>query len=84
MHSTPLATSAPSAVIRLRVDRFEALAAAHGLTTDKDRAAHIGIDRSTYSRIRRGEIVPGERFIGGCLVAFPEASFEDLFAVVSA
>ena len=81
MHSTP--TVSP-AVIRLRLDRFEEYAGKLGLITDGDRAERIGVDRSTFSRIRKGEIVPGERFIVGCLVAFPNAKFEDLFAVVSA
>ena len=81
MHSTP--TSSP-AVIRLRLDRFEEYAGKAGLITDRERAERIGVDRSTFSRIRKGEIVPGERFIGGCLIAFPDAKFEDLFAVVSA
>ena len=81
MHSTP--PSSP-ALIRLRLDRFEEYAGKHGLTTDKERAERIGVARSTYSRIRSGDIIPGERFIAGCLVAFPDASFEDLFAVVSA
>jgi hypothetical protein len=85
MHSTPAPPSAPpAAVIRLRLDRFEALAAEHGLTTDKEWAERIGVDRSTFNRVRRGEIVPGERFIGGCLMAFPGAKFEDMFAVVAA
>lgn len=81
MHSTP---TAPPAIIRLRLDRFEEYAGRLGLATDKERADRIGVARSTYSRIRSGEIVPGERFIVGCLVAFPDAKFEDLFAVVSA
>jgi hypothetical protein len=81
MHST----SPPSpAIIRLRLDRFEEYAGKLGLATDRERAERIGVDRSTFSRIRKGETAPGERFIGGCLIAFPDAKFEDLFAVVSA
>lgn len=80
MHSTPPVPSAPpAAVIRLRLDRFEALAGA--LTTDTARAALIGVDRSQFARVRSGQTIPGERFIAGCLAAFPKATFEDLFTV---
>lgn len=80
--STSQESRAP-AVIRLRVDRIDEIATARGLATDSARAEHIGVDRSTYSRIRNGEIIPGERFIAECLRAFPDLRFEDLFTVES-
>jgi len=70
-------------VIRLRLDRIDEIAIARGLTTDTARAERIGVERSTYSRVRTGEIQPGPRFIAGCLRAFPDLRFEDLFEVAS-
>lgn len=80
---TPPATqeSPAPAVIRLRMDRIDEIATARGLASDSARAERIGVDRSTYSRVRAGEIVPGHRFIAGCLRAFPDLKFEDLFTV---
>jgi transcriptional regulator with XRE-family HTH domain len=76
MHSTPVT------IIRLRVDQFDQEARQLGLSTDAACAEFIGIDRSTLSRLRKGEILPGERFIGACLAKFP-ASFEQLFEIVA-
>jgi len=65
------------------MDRIDEISAARGLATDTARAERIGVDRSTYSRIRSGDIRPGERFIAGCLRAFPDLKFDDLFIVES-
>lgn len=62
---------------------MDEIASARGLASDAARAAHIGVDRSTYSRVRSGEDLPGYRFIAGCLRAFPDLKFEDLFEVAS-
>ena len=53
-----------------------------GLATEKAQAEHIGVDRATLSRIRRGEIAPGERFIAAML-AVCDVTFEELFEVES-
>lgn len=71
------------AVIRLRTDRMNEIAAARGLASDAARAQHIGVDRSTYSRVIRGEVIPGERFIAECLRAFPDLKFDDLFELTA-
>lgn len=47
----------------LNVERFDALTERLGCTDDQQKAATIGVSRSTLSRIRRGKIQPGARFI---------------------
>ena len=74
MHSTPTAT-----VIRLRTDRFNQRARELGLASNLACAEYIGIDQSTLGRIRRGEVLPGERFIAACLSSKFARSFEGLF-----
>ena len=82
MHAaTSRETRAP--VVRLRNDRIDEIATARGLVTDSARAELIGVERSTYSRVRSGEIQPGNRFIAGCLLAFHDLRFEDLFEVMA-
>ena len=71
------------AVVRLRTDRIDEIATARGLATDSARARRIGVDKSTYSRVIRGEVAPGERFIAECLRAFPDLKFDDLFEVTA-
>lgn len=69
-------------VIRLRADAFAAWAARLGLETEAAQAERIGVDRATLSRIRRGEIVPGEKFIAAVLAAY-DGTFEEIFEVTS-
>ena len=78
MHRTPTPT-----VIRLRADAFAAWAARKGLETEGAQAEHIGIDRATLSRVRRGEIAPGEKFIAALLAASGR-KFEQLFEIAEA
>jgi hypothetical protein len=33
--------------------------------------------------VLRGQTAPGPRFIAGCLAAFPEMDFDDLFEVIT-
>ena len=75
MHST-----SPTAVIKLRADAFAEWAEGEGLATEGAQAERIGVDRSILSRIRRGETVPGERFIAATLAA-SGLEFERLFEV---
>ena len=74
MHSTPTAT-----VIRLRTDRFDVRAQELGLTSNLACAEYIGVDQSTLGRIRKGDVLPGERFIAACLRSKFAPSFEQLF-----
>jgi hypothetical protein len=74
-------SSPPATVIRLRPDAFAAWAARLGLETEGAQAEHIGVDRTTLSRVRRGDIIPGERFIAAVLAA-SGCKFEKLFEVV--
>lgn len=78
MHST-----SPPAVVRLRADALAEWAAREGLGSEVAQAERIGIDRSTLSRVRRGEITPGERFIAAILAA-TGAKFEYLFEIAEA
>jgi transcriptional regulator with XRE-family HTH domain len=77
MHRTPTPT-----VIRLRADAFAAWAARLELETESAQAERIGIDRATLSRVRRGEIVPGEKFIAAMLAAY-DGTFEEMFEVTT-
>jgi hypothetical protein len=72
MHSTPTA-------IRLRQDRFEERAKELGLGSNTACAEHIGVDQSTLSRIRNGDVLPGEKFIAACLTSGFAPNFEWLF-----
>lgn len=71
-----------SASIALRSRQFQKFMALKGLKTDTAIAATIGCDRGNLSRVLAGKQAPGARFIAGCLVAFPELEFSDLFEVV--
>lgn len=74
MHSTSTAS-----VIRLRNDRFDERAQELGLASNVACAEYIGVDHSTLGRIRRGEVLPGEKFIAACLSSEFAETFEDLF-----
>ena len=73
-----------SASIALRSRQFQKFTALKGLRTDTAIAAAIGCDRGNLSRVLSGKQAPGARFIAGCLLAFPEVDFEDLFEVLPA
>lgn len=66
-------------VIRLRMDRFDERARELGLPNDSAVSAHLGVNRATLSRIRNGEMQPGERFIAACLSSKFARSFEWMF-----
>lgn len=57
------------------------IAAKRGLTLYKDKAALFGITPTTYSRLVKEEINPGEEFIASVLGLHPDYSFDDLFEV---
>lgn len=70
-----------AASITLRLDQFRKVTALKGLRTEQAKADFIGVDQSTLHRVVRGATAPGTRFIAGCLAAFPELDFADLFEV---
>lgn len=72
-----------AAFLRLRKDRLWEHAGEVGVTTERDLALHLKVDRATILRIIRGDIGPGERFIAATLAAFPRNCFEDFFEVAS-
>jgi transcriptional regulator with XRE-family HTH domain len=78
MHST-----SPPSTVRLRLDVFAGWAAREGLTTEGEQAERIGVGRTTLSRVRRGEIAPGEKFIAAVLTA-TEKPFEEFFEIAEA
>lgn len=57
------------------------IAAERGLTLYKDKAALFGVTPTTYSRLVKGEINPGEEFIASVLGLHPQYTFDDLFEV---
>lgn len=63
--------------------RFDELREEQGLSTLKDLAAALGIDKGTASRVLSGDSAPGPKFISSVLLTFP-AKFEEIFAVVPA
>lgn len=71
-----------SATIALRNRQFRKFTALKGWATDTAIAAAIGYDRGNLSRVLQGTQAPGAKFIAGCLTAFPELEFADLFEVL--
>ena len=68
----------------LRKDRYSALVKTKGWVTHEDQARGLGLVQSTISRTLKGDQRPGADFIAALIVAFPQASFEDLFEVIDA
>lgn len=74
-------------VVRLRTDGAQAVADRHGLDTIQAIADFFGVNATTWSRIARGLIEPGEETIAAVLGSHPEdpaITFDALFEVVSA
>lgn len=74
--------------IRLRTGQYRKFASLKGWTTHAQQAHAIGVTEPTIGRVLKeagtaGARAPGEAFIAGCLAAFPELEFADLFEVVS-
>ena len=66
--------------IKTRV--FDERVKAHlGFDTDAELAALIGMSQRSVNGIRRGVTGINGAFIGGCLLAFQEMSFDDLFYI---
>lgn len=73
----PQATGQPKVLLRL--DEFDRITTALGLTTDAERAAHTGISPAALSKIRNGVNAPSARTIAAICSAFPRVPFERLF-----
>lgn len=71
-----------AARIRLRTTQYRKYAALKGLSTHAQQATAIGVTEATVGRVLAGKTAPGEAFIAGCLAAFPQLDFADLFEVV--
>lgn len=67
--------------VELRVSQYQKFCRLKGWNTIERQAREIGVDPATISRVVNGLTGPGERFIAGILVAFPELDFNDLFEV---
>lgn len=71
-----------ASTLALRMGALDELRSSHGLTTDLQLATHLKLSAATVSRVLRGELRPGPRFIAHAVDAFPEVAFDDLFEVV--
>jgi hypothetical protein len=75
-------TMSSSPTIRLRAETFAKALFLSGYRSDYSAAKAFGVNRSTVTRVRSGELQPGPRFIAGALTALAPMRFEDLFEVV--
>ena len=69
--------------LNINAEALDKLRRDQGLETLQDLAEVLGIHKGTASRIVRGEIHPGPKFIASVLTAFP-VKFEDIFDIVTA
>lgn len=44
-------------------------------------ATRTGMAQSSMSRLLRGQVCPSPKFIAAALITFPDARFDDLFAI---
>jgi hypothetical protein len=70
-----------SATLTLRDELFRRHAKAKGLTTEAAIAAAMHVNRTTVHRVLAGTQAPGNAFVAGALIAFPELDARDLFTV---
>lgn len=70
-----------TARIHVKISEFDKYAAVLGARTQADRAALLGIDAATVSRIWNGDRGPGATFIAAAMKTFPALDFFDLFEV---
>jgi len=68
--------------VALNIKEFRRLCEVNRLHNDREIAIALGIRHSTAWRTGTGATGPSERFIAGCMRAFPDTSFEKLFTVV--
>ncbi|MFT7841811.1 helix-turn-helix transcriptional regulator [Saccharothrix sp. BKS2] len=67
--------------IRLRACAFVQAARSARLHSDYALAREMDVNRSTVTRVLKGELQPGPAFVGGALAALGK-QFDDLFEVV--
>jgi len=67
--------------IRLRTLAFVQAARRGGYTSDYALARAMGVNRSTVTRVVKGDLQPGAGFIAGALIAL-RADFPDLFEII--
>lgn len=68
--------------LRFRVETFDPIMTALGLTTDAAKARFLGIAQSQYSRAKNNTVQPSQVFIAQVLTALPRVPFEQLFEIV--
>jgi hypothetical protein len=71
--------------VKFRAERAEQITNRRGLEHIKDRAAYFNTTPTTYSRVVRGLIDPGEEFIAAVLASHPgdpEITWDNLFEIV--
>jgi transcriptional regulator with XRE-family HTH domain len=68
-----------SITLRLNVATFDEKVAAQGWKGYAQIAAQLGLDRTTVSRVHRGEQRPGVPFVDACVRAFGATSYTELF-----
>lgn len=67
--------------VKLRTFEFVQAARSARLHSDYALAQAMGVNRSTVTRVIKGELPPGPAFIGGALTAL-RGQFDDLFEIV--
>lgn len=67
------------AIVKLRLDEFDAMTTERGWKNDKERAAGLGVSQSLISRIRSGEANPGARLVDRLIEAFGPLAYDRLF-----
>lgn len=68
--------------VRLRRATWDRETLERGLRTDADCAYLLRTSQSTISRVKNGEVEPGQKFISAALWRFSGLKFEDLFEIV--
>ena len=71
--------------VRLKPDAIRKIEEKHGLVTIQQKAAFFGIADTTWGRLQRGLIDPGEETIAAVLGSHPDdpdITFDNLFEVV--
>lgn len=64
-------------------ERLDLLRRAHGIGTDAELARVIGVDPATLYRVREGKTIASNEFLAKVAMAFPNASFDQLFSIVA-
>ncbi|MFD7653939.1 transcriptional regulator [Actinosynnema sp. NPDC059797] len=67
--------------VRLRTEKFGRVVELAGFRSDYALARAMGLNRSTVTRVRTGQLQPGRAFISGALKALVPMEFDDLFEV---